>query len=184
VKVYRLIPAEGAWQFLVPSGRGAGERLATLPTRPFRCDEAPLPADLVTHDPRRGPLRPADLPWFTSNVPAYSMEAAARIQTILDRAGNLIPLETLYGEFVALDVRERLPALDVERSEIVRFSSSGRVMDVKGHVFRSDAIRDSGSEIFLLDIFDRGGSTYVTDAYVEAIQDEGLVSAVAFELVG
>ena len=122
--------------------------------------------------------------WFESNVPAYSMEAAARLREILERVGTLIPLETLYGEFVALDVRERLPALDVEGSEIVRFSSSGRVTDVVQHAFRPEVIRNSGSPIFLLDIFDRAGWTYVTDAYVEAIREAELVSAVAFEPVG
>jgi hypothetical protein len=119
-----------------------------------------------------------------SNVPAYSTEAAARLRHILDRAGNTFPLETLYGEYVGLDIRVRLPALDLDGSELLRFPSSGRVMDVEHHVFRSDVIRESGSAIFLLDIFDRAGSAYVTDEYVEAIEDAGLVSAVAFESVG
>jgi hypothetical protein len=57
-------------------------------------------------------------------------------------------------------------------------------MDVAEHVFRPEVIRESGSPMFLLDIFDRAGWTYVTDAYVEAVREAGLVSAVSFELVG
>src|SRR5438132_7588747 len=102
--VYRMIPAEGNWQFLLPHGREARERLYTLPTTPIRPGDPSVKVDVVMHDPKRGPLKPADLPWFESHVPAFTSEAADQLRPLLEDAGTIFPLESLYGDFVALDI--------------------------------------------------------------------------------
>jgi hypothetical protein len=130
-------------------------------------------------DPKRGPLEPADLPWFESNVPAFTSQAAHELRWLLEDAGDVFPLESLYGDFVALDVRCVLPALDTDASDIVRFPSTGRVMDVERHVFKPEVV--AGHAMFRLDVFDRAGWTYVTDAYVDAVRD--LIRGIEFERV-
>jgi hypothetical protein len=165
----------------VPPARDfeTGQFLAQLGGAPLASSWGSIEVELVRKNLGKR-LAWTDFPWFMSNVPAYSATAVERLRPVLDAEGEILPLECRGGDFFALNVLASLDALDLERSVVQRFSSSGRLMDVERHVLRPDVIGDHA--VFLLSAFDRGGWTYVTQAYVDEVRATGL-SGVGFELV-
>lgn len=178
--VYRLIPPETLFQFLIPADRQTAELLATLPQLDSNASLGPLPVKLITRNQGQE-LALTDFPWFESNVPAYSKRAFAVLEPLLGSHVRPFELRALTGEtFVGLHVERVVDALDPDRSHLTLFPSSGRVMDIDRHVFISSRVRDT--VLFRLPQFDRAGWIYASGRYVDAVAATGLETA-AFDLV-
>ena len=100
----------------------------------------------------------ADYVGFLPAIPVFSARAAAALRQIIGADGELLPVIAPGGEWFALNVTTVTDALDEQRSEIERFTSSGRPRRVTR--FRLGLFPD--------------GVTYVRDAFVERIAEAGL----------
>jgi len=120
----------------------------------------------------RQPRAYSDCPWLGSHTPILRPPAVEALGNLVARDAELLPLVCAEAELVALHTHTVVDAFDMERSEVVRFQSSGRVMTVRSHVFRPDALE--GVVVFKLPQLLRG-STFVTQPYVDAVRRAGLV---------
>jgi hypothetical protein len=84
--------------------------------------------------------------------------------------GELLPLSCADAELYVYNPLHIVDALDEERSEIVRFSS-GRVMRITRHVFRTEVL--AGVPIFKIPQLTRG-SIFVAAELVQAVKAAGL----------
>jgi hypothetical protein len=125
-------------------------------------------------------LAPTDFPWLASNVPVYSEKAMSRLEETLIRHGEIVPLDSDQGTFVALDVQVWLPVVDIERCEVRRYPS-GRVMVIEKYAFDSEAIGEWA--IFGDATEDGAGDVFVLQEYVDEVERTGLTGG-SFELLG
>ena len=177
MKVYRIMGAEGDYQFLVPVGRGR----RNVSGDGNRQRDQGIAAELVTTN-NGIRLKPTDFPWLSAHIPVFSARAVAGLREVLEAHGSLKRVDGVVvegGDLYGLEVTVKLDALDHARTKAIRFSS-GRLMDIQEHVFLADAI--GGWKMFHLTDFDRAGWTYVTDEYVREVERTGLPGA-GFELL-
>jgi hypothetical protein len=170
LNIYRIFTESGRYQFLMPEGVEVSDQIADLSG--FRAGDAipeVLPVRLVATNEKGHELESTDVPWIAGNLPAYSDEAFEALAPLLLKHGRAIRLEAVddRGSWLGLQVDRVLDVLDHDRSVLTRFSS-GRLMKIDRHVFRTDAIGDAA--IFRLPDFDRSGWIYVTDEYVSALR--------------
>jgi hypothetical protein len=117
----------------------------------------------------------SDFPWLGAHAPILREPAVTVLGPILETYGQVMPLE---GAPVWLfNVTRVLPALDEQRSKIVRFDD-GDILTIEEHVFLADEI--GGTEIFKLP--GRASATLVTRRFVDRVRDAGL-RGVCFELL-
>jgi hypothetical protein len=131
----------------------------------------PLPAALrrlsfVTLPGSRG-RGLADCIHLASTLPVFSRRAVEATRDLLGNNTELVELEWRGLGLVAVNVTEIRDALDVERSEVVRFSS-GRVMRVVKYEFFADRLR--GASIFRLPELARS-DLHVTDDFVTRVSE-------------
>lgn len=84
---------------------------------------------------------PSDMPWFRDGVPVLKRTAVDALGPLLRNDGEFLPLECNEADLWAFNGTTILDALDVDRSDLVRFSS-GRIMRVNSYVFRSDRLQN------------------------------------------
>lgn len=68
-------------------------------------------------------------------MPVFSGRAVAVLRPLLEGAGELLPLSSHEGDFYAFNATRVVDALDLQRSELERYSSTGRVRDVLKYEF-------------------------------------------------
>jgi hypothetical protein len=178
--IYKVFPAEGYewvegrrerdWEGLSLNGAPVAERWITPEV------------SIVRTDDRGKKLRPCDVPWFSHEVLVLTPNAVHELRSIVEPHGELLPLRESGGDqLFALNVVTVLDALDEERSDLVRFTGSGRIMVIKTHVFRSRVVNR-------VDLFKlpqpqiRSSSIYVSDAFVARVREAHL-RGIEFEKV-
>lgn len=114
---------------------------------------------------------PGDFPSLGGYAPVFSRRAADVLRDVLEDAGELLPLDSPDGTYVVLNVTRVLDALDEDRSEVRRFKSTGRIMNIDRYQLIPDRIGDAG--IFKLGQIPRM-YTFVTDRFVRRVLDAGL----------
>jgi len=139
----------------------------------------PVQMRLVREDEHGRPLLPADVPWLGKHAPVLKENASAALGSLLAKDGELLPLACDEATLVVFNVTTVLDALDVDRSALVTFRSTGRIMKVKSHVFRPERLR--AVHAFKVPQLLRG-SAFFTDEVVVAVERAGL-SGVGFRLV-
>jgi hypothetical protein len=116
-------------------------------------------------------LPPSDFPAL-GYIPAFSDRAVDSLRQILDANGEVLPLECEQGDYFAYNVTSLSDALDEAASDVERFETDGRIMEIDRYEFRPDALE--GLTIFKLSVTpDR--YEYVTDQFVTSVRDAGLV---------
>jgi hypothetical protein len=130
----------------------------------------PVAVELLRIDDDGLPLQPADLPWLGDHVLVLTSRAVRVLGEVLLPFGELLPLACADAELFVYNPLMVVDALDGERSRVVRFSS-GRVMDIREYVLRSEAIR--GIHAFKIPEMTRG-SLLVSSAVVEAVKNADL----------
>jgi hypothetical protein len=130
----------------------------------------PVKARRVRMD-ERSACYPSDFPWLGTDALVMRRKAVDALRDLLEANGEILPLEDEGGaELFVLNARV-LDALDEQRSEIVRFPSSDRIMRIKSVAFQESVVR--GADIFRLPL--RASSTYVSERFIEAVAKAGLV---------
>ncbi len=178
MKIYKFQVQEG-FEWVVPVDDADFELFRALAGRSQTATWKPIQMRLVKEDERGRPLQPSDIPWLGGHAPVLTERAATALGSVLLRDGELLPLECSEAALVMLNVTTVRDALDLDRSVVVKFPSTGRIMDVKSHVFRPGCLR--GIRAFKVPELLRG-SVFVNDDVVATAQGAGLVG-VGFRLV-
>jgi hypothetical protein len=127
----------------------------------------PLRAEVPAQDRT---LPESDFPSF-GYVPAFSKRAVDSLQETLSENGELLPLDCEQGRFFAYNVTRLSDALDEDASDVERFETDGRIMEVDRYELRAEAVE--GLSIFKMSpLPDR--YVYVTTAFVERVASANL----------
>lgn len=132
--------------------------------RPLASSWVPVPVKIYPGK-RRG-----DFPSLISYVPVFSEKALQILEPLVGSSIEALPLQCKKGSFYAINVLDLAAALDLERSEIVRFSDGG-IMDVERHVLKEDLL--AGKNIFKLAEMPRD-RVFVSEAFKKSVEENGL----------
>jgi hypothetical protein len=169
--IYEVFPAEG-YEWVEGRRERDREALASLRGSPAADRWAAPEVRFVRTDDHGKRLRPSDLPWFGHAVLIMMPDALDQLRSIVEPHGELLPLRESDGkELFALNVLTVLDALDEERSDLVRFTGSGRIMTIKTHVLRKSVVNQVN--LFKLPQL-RSSSIYVSDAFVARVRQADL----------
>lgn len=124
-------------------------------------------------------LRRASMPWLDSHALVLRDEAIDSVGRVLNYRGDILPLKSGDARFCLFAAHIQSSALDLEHSQIVRFSS-GRILDLKRPVFHDEVVARAGA--FKLREMPRG-DVYFTQDVVEALRATGDAVGTDFELV-
>jgi hypothetical protein len=113
--------------------------------------------------------RPAsDFPW--TSFPTFSKRAVEALRDLLEPNGEILPLICEFGDYYAFNTTTVVDALDEEHSELKRFKDGG-IMRILRYEFYPEKLQ--GLSIFKLSQLP--GGDYVTDTFVQRVQEAGLV---------
>lgn len=116
--------------------------------------------------------RESDFPWLGSHALVLREQAVTVLRQLIEPCAEILPLETDDGvKLSVVNVLRVVDALDEERSVIVKFASSNRIMRVTRPYFREADIR--GLDMFRLPF--RPSPTYLSQNIVDAASTAGLV---------
>ena len=101
------------------------------------------------------------------------------LRATLGEDGEMLPLDCPEADLKVLNVLRVVDALDLERSKLVRFPSTGRIMTVESHIFHAERLR--GVKVFKVPELLRT-EAFVTDEVVKLVESSGL-KGVGFRLV-
>jgi hypothetical protein len=139
----------------------------------------PVPVKLVKQDERGKPYAESDFPWLGEHAPVMRPRAVGVLRSMLGGDGELLPLDCPGADLKVLNVLQVVDALDLERSKLVRFPSTGQIMTVESHVFHAERL--DGVKVFKVPELLRT-EAFVTYEVVNLIQSVGL-KGVGFRLV-
>lgn len=139
----------------------------------------PIQVRLVREDGGGRRLLQSDTPWLGKHAPVLREKASAALAPELASDGELLPLSCDEAKLEVFNVTTVRDALDLERSALTRFPSTGRIMKVHSAVFRSDRL--DGVHAFKVPELLRGPA-FVTDKVVSTARGAGL-TGVGFRLV-
>jgi hypothetical protein len=100
----------------------------------------PLRMKLIREDEGKR-LRPSDAPWLSSGAVVLLETAVHVLGPVLEKHGELLPLDCPGCKLVAFNPTHVVDAVDLARSQVVRFKD-GQLMDIRKYVFRPDVIRN------------------------------------------
>ncbi len=125
------------YRTLLPDEEGISERYRAFDGSPFSGDPPPI---------RIRPGEQAGLPWsdfpgLTTHIPIFSPRAAEALHDLLAGNGHFVALDcpACPDLFQAFNVTRLVEALDVERSEVKRYSS-GRIMRIRRYHFHAERL--------------------------------------------
>ncbi len=133
---------------------------------------APPSVKVLRDDKFNRNLPPGDFPHLAVAVPVFSLRAINVLRDMLEENGQILPLSCAEGEYYAFNVTTFIDALDESHSEVERFESSGRIMQVLKYAFFSDRL--AGATIFKIPQFP-GSEVYVTDKFRKLVIDNSLL---------
>ena len=103
-------------------------------------------------------------------APTFSARAVEVLGDMLERCGEILPLDCEGGDYVIYNVLALSDALDVEASEVERYGRESGPMAVRRAVFRGDLLKEPifkvREEPFV--------QVYVTDEFVDRVVGAGL----------
>ncbi|WP_181739196.1 imm11 family protein [Thermoactinomyces mirandus] len=104
------------------------------------------------------------------DVPIFSERGKSQVESHLSDYGEFLPFISEFGSFYAFHLLEQINALDEEKSEVLRFKSSGRIKRITNYVFKPDQIANR----LLFKIPQHPTILFVTDEFVSLIHGSGL----------
>jgi hypothetical protein len=164
----------------MPVDSGSFDQLRQLEDRgaPVGREWKPFEVRIIRKDGGRG-FKESDCPWISGGFMLLRPAAVEVFRPFLGDDAELLDLICADAQLKLLNVWRHLEALDVARSEVVRFPSSGRIMTVKSYAF-DDATID-GHAMFRLSALPRT-RIFVQRPVVEAAEGAGL-RLVTFRLI-
>jgi hypothetical protein len=116
--------------------------------------------------------RPSDFPWLASSTLVLRRRAVDALRSMLEPGAEILPLATDDGvELFVLNITRVLDdALDEERSTLLRFPDSQRIILIEAAAFREHVVCD-------VDFFQlrQPQVLYVGDRFVDRVHAAGLV---------
>jgi hypothetical protein len=150
--------------------------LDDLHDRPFGSAWKPLRAEWIEEDVTDGKPK-SDFPTL-GTTPVFSERAVETLLDLLVANGEILPLAMEGEKYFAYNPTRTLDALDQDRSVIVRFPTTGRILDIKHYVFLPDKL--DGSAVFRLPMF--RGRAFVTEEFAARVRDGQLTGFALVEL--
>ena len=114
-----------------------------------------------------------DYPCVNMIIPAFSHRAVDALRDFLEPNGELLPLVSSVGEYYAYNITTVADILDQERSQIEWMSDEHtftNIADIKRYEF----FRDKLSGLTIFRIVEKSSHVYVTQAFVDRINQHGL----------
>lgn len=137
----------------------------------------PLPMKIIRRD-RKVQLMESDAPWCESHALIFKPAVIQKLGSVLKNYGELLPLNCPGEDLVVLNVTNILDALNIENSDVTRFST-GKIMMIRKYEFRPEIV--GKSELFKIpDV--RVSPTFASQNFVDRWQASGF-KGLDFELV-
>lgn len=137
MRVFEFEVQEG-YEWAVPESQDDYDIFSSFDGSPRTTTWTPIRMEFVKEDQGHN-LLPAEMPWFRHNAPVMKEKAIETLGAVLAKDGELLPLTCDETDLWVFNMTTVLDALDLERSDLVKFSS-GRIMKVKSYVFRADRL--------------------------------------------
>ena len=120
----------------------------------------------------RQECRESDFPWLGTHALVLRERAVHKLRQVIEPHAEILPLKDADGaSLYVLNVLNVVDALDEEKSAVIRFPSTRRIMRVTRPCFREPLIR--GLDLFRLPF--RASPTYVSQRFVDAVADAKLL---------
>ena len=178
LQVFRPVVAEG-FEWVQPVDETDFDAVYQLDGTPRASGWKPIRVRRLQADDKGRPWQPADLPWLGGHALVLRERACQALGELLGQFGELLELDLVddLDRLWLFNVCSVVDGLDQDASKVVRFPSTGRVMKINQHAFRTDRI--AGDQVFRIP---EARSLFLTGGVVQAIENAGL-SGAAFELV-
>ncbi len=177
MNIYILKANLNNYQTLEPVDQGMYERYRSFDGKPLSSPLDTLPVKVMGG---KG-ISAGDFPGLAFHIPVFGQRGVNVLADLLASAGEMIPVSctNCQDKYVAMNVTCLINALDVDKSKVKRFKSSGRIMRVLRYEFLKERL--SGATIFKIPetALQR---IYVTEKFVKEVAASGLRGFV-FELV-
>jgi len=168
VRVFQLKAAPDSL-VLMPMDPSGGDTLSQLAGVPIDPTTWPALTVAPVSDGSAGSVA-NDLVWVWTS-PALSVSAAVALRGLLKVNGQLLPLRANAQDYHVYSAYILAEALDERASQLQRFPSSGRVMQVDHFAFRAEVVARAG--IFKIAQLPRA-FTFVTDSFLSVVEAAGL----------
>ena len=160
--IYRPMVQEG-YEWINTEDPADYEVFLSFDGRSYAADWRPVRVRRVRMDARRACMA-SDFPWLGGHALIFRSTAVESLRDLLEASGEVLPLATSDGvELYVLNVTRILDAIDEQRSSIVRFAGTNRVMRIEKIAFVPSLVQD-------IDIFrlpHRSTPTYVSQQFVD-----------------
>jgi hypothetical protein len=140
VRVYEFRVREG-YEWVAPVDDADFERFLSLDGSRRLKDWDPVRVSLIVEDEAGNPLLRSDMPWLGEHAPVFRDDAVRTFGPALSAFGEFLPLACDDSRLVVFNATTVIDALDVDRSALVRFPSTGRIMKVTSYAFREELLR-------------------------------------------
>ena len=144
--------------FLTLDGSSQAGRWQPIQVRRVRADD-------------RQDFKPSDFPWLGAHALVMRRRAVDTLRDVLEAHGELLPLVTEDATELFVFNAHAVDALDKDRSNIMWFPGTNRIMRIMKVAFAEAPLR--GVDIFRLP--HRASSTYVSQRFVDRVSEAGLV---------
>lgn len=176
-RIFQPVPLEGH-EWVQPVEERDFDAIYQLDGSPAAERWSPIPVRRLEVDDQGRPLQPSDLPWLGSHALVLRDRAYRAIGGLLAASGEFLELDLVDGtdRLWLYNVCCIADVLDEAASDLVRFPSTGRVMQIRRHVFSS-----AGLEGLVAFRVPQVRSLFLTDAVIDAITGSQLRAG--FEVV-
>ncbi|MBP3569141.1 MAG: hypothetical protein J6K04_08255 [Lachnospiraceae bacterium] len=99
------------------------------------------PIEVERLEPEKG-LDLADNMRVSTPVPIFSEKAKRLVEDLIGDSVEFLPSVSEEGKFWLVNVTTVLDCIDYEKSEVIRFKSSGRIMDIRKFVFLEEEVKN------------------------------------------
>jgi hypothetical protein len=161
------IPAEADYEWALPVDATGHGRLRIDTFERIAAAWSAVEMTLVREDEGRQ----FQLPWLGDHALVLRTSAADVVGPLVEGQAELLPLSCDDTDLWLLHAIEERDALDEDRSDIVRFPSSGRIMTIRSHAFERKAL--DGARCFKIPQMP-AGSIFLSGEVVDAVVSAGL----------
>jgi len=178
LKIYRLKPNLNNYQDFSAKERSTLDLYPLFNGTPI---PSPLPIIETVISPDDFSHQEGDFPGLASHIPVFSRRAVDSLGKPLYASGQVIPIsvDNQESEYFAVNITRLINGLDLQKSQVKRFQSSGRIMRVLRYEFIGDLVR--GVDIFKIP--ETGlKDVYVSENFVNQVIKSRL-TGFAFELL-
>lgn len=170
MKVYELNHESDTYQAIRAHTIADFERFLLFDGAPIGKAWVPVSVKLFREATSFQHERPGDFPYLTAGVPVFTPKSLNALADLLEPHGEILPLQSDDGLFFAYNVTRVIDCLDVDNSQVKRFSD-GDIMHVQQYTFFPERI--TGIPIFKIPQLSRA-YVFVTAEFLRRVEDHAL----------